>query len=73
MAVRDLALSRGASLKKIIIVRHGEYDREGHLNANGEFQMVALANILREKVNNKSIVFISSSVANLCGKLGYAA
>lgn len=50
-------------MKYLVVVRHGEYDSDGHLNDRGREQMSALADNLKPLTANASVEMLASIMA----------
>lgn len=48
-------------MKKLIVVRHGDYGFDNHLNEKGEGQMKRISEKLREHIKGLSVYILSSS------------
>ncbi len=47
-------------MKKLVIIRHGDYDANGHLSEEGIDQITALAQLLKKEVAGRSVLILSS-------------
>ncbi|MFC1594974.1 histidine phosphatase family protein [Patescibacteria group bacterium] len=48
-------------MKKLIVVRHGQYSINDHLSDHGRSQMAILADNIKSLVNNESVLILSST------------